>query len=133
MKSSDEGSKRQLTGELASLSSQTATIRIMADLCIKCGTATEFGAMFCGSAAVIAHTTGVIAGLDMKASTTMVLTRGAQKFGEQEFFAMADQDDRLEMWLPLCPRCVRPGIGPLPTVTDREPWNQYEFIPKGSH
>ncbi len=89
--------------------------------------------MFCGSAAVIAHTTGVIGGLGTKASTMMVLTRGAQKFGEQEFFAMADRDDRLEMWLPLCPKCVQPGIGPLPTVTDREPWNEYEFIPKGPY
>lgn len=106
----------------------------VADLCIKCGTATEFGALFCGSAAVVAHTTGVVAGLDTKASTMMVLTRGAQKFGEQEFFAMADRDDRIEMWLPLCPKCVRPGIGrPLPTVTDREPWNRYEFIPNGPH
>ena len=103
----------------------------MADLCIKCGTATEFGALFSGSAAIVAYTAQLIAGLDMQASTLMTLTRGAEKFGEQEFFAMADRDDRFEMWLPLCPKCVRPGIGPLPTVTDSEPWNKYEFMPKG--
>ena len=62
--------------------------------------------MFCGSAAVVAHTTEVIAGLDTKASTMMVLTRGAQKFGEQEFFAMADRDD---------PTAHEPTIAPLET------------------
>lgn len=103
----------------------------MADLCIKCGVATEFGAMFPGSAAIVAYTAELIAGLDTRAATMMVLTRGAQKFGEQQFFAMAERDDRIEMWLPLCPECVRPGIGPLPTVTDSEPWNRYEFMPNG--
>lgn len=61
----------------------------------------------------------------------MVLTKGEQKLGEQESFAMSDRDDRFEMWLPLCPNCVNPSIGPPLAVTEREHWNRYEFLPNG--